>query len=102
MESNSPPLFLPVNGEKFISRGQVSLALNRIAEEANKHRTEDNKIYIHPHRLRHTFGSIYREKSGSDTETASALGHSGLKYVGRYVRKTDEEREELLDGFGVE
>ncbi len=101
-EEQSPALFLPVGGGKPVSRGQVASALNLIADEANKHRSEKNKIHLHPHRLRHTFGSMYREKSRSDTETAAALGHSGLKYVGRYVRKTDKEREALLDDLGIE
>ncbi len=51
---------------------------------------------LHPHQLRHTFGALYREASGSDTETAAALGHAGLQYVGRYVRKTDNERIGML------
>jgi integrase len=47
--------------------------------------------------LRHTFGFLVRQKTGSDTETAALLGHSSLKYVGRYVRQTDLERESVLD-----
>ncbi len=53
-------------------------------------------VHLHPHRLRHTFGALYREASGSDTETAVALGHSSLRHVGRYVRKTKQERRDVL------
>ena len=35
----------------------------------------------------------------SDTETASALGHASLKYVGRYVRKNDQERADTLESI---
>ncbi len=37
-----------------------------------------------------------------DNETAALLGHAGLKYIRRYVRATDEEREAVLEGIGVE
>jgi hypothetical protein len=47
--------------------------------------------------IRHTFGSDIREKTGSDSETARLLGHTSIKYVGRYTRATDQERAELLE-----
>lgn len=56
-------------------------------------------MQVHPHRLRHTFGAEYRERTGSDTETALALGHTSLEHVGRYVRRTREERERIIDGI---
>jgi site-specific recombinase XerD len=93
------PLFLSVAGEKFLARQQVSAILKHIADEANKH-SKDKPIEIHPHRLRHTFGAEFRERTGSDTETQQALGHVSLKYVGRYVRKTQQEREETLEEIG--
>lgn len=79
----------------YLDRRSVGLLLDHLAQEASKHR--DAKLEIWPHRLRHSFGSEYRAKTGSDTETAVALGHTGLKYVARYVRKTDEEREAVLE-----
>jgi site-specific recombinase XerD len=90
------PLFLPVSGETSLTRQQVFAILKHIADEANKH-SKDNPIEIHPHRLRHTFGAEFREKTGSDTETQQALGHVSLKYVGRYVRKTQQEREDMME-----
>lgn len=91
------PLFLSTQGAKHLNRSRVNQMLRHLAEEANKHCGDGEKITAHPHQLRHTFGSIYREKTGSDTETAAALGHAGLKYVGRYVRKTQAEREQVLE-----
>ncbi|MDJ0767023.1 MAG: tyrosine-type recombinase/integrase [Myxococcota bacterium] len=79
----------------MMNRSTVWRALTRLAEQATAHSKDDLKI--HPHRLRHTFGFEVRKRTGSDTETAALLGHSGLKYVGRYVRATDEEREAILD-----
>lgn len=78
-----------------VTRVTVWRALERLTREANKHTGDD--LHIHPHRLRHTFGYEVRQRTGSDTETAALLGHAGLKYVGRYVRKTDAEREKILD-----
>ena len=70
-------------------------ALRRIGQEAGKHRGK--AIDLRPHRLRNTFAAEYRDKTGSDTETARALGHTSLQYVGRYARKTDTEREAAID-----
>ena len=102
-DDTAEPLLLPVKTHKHLTRDRVSKVLVKIADEANKHcKDESMKIKLHPHRLRHTFGAEYRERTGSDTETAAILGHSGLKYVGRYVRKTKEERETTLDGFSID
>ena len=95
------PLFLNRDGTAI---GRRSVA--RIFEDLAKGAGEDaalsdgdgnaTPVHLHPHRLRHTFGSLYREASGSDTETAAALGHSTMRYVGRYVRKTKQERRDVL------
>ena len=99
-ENKSEWLLLPSTGKGTLTRRQIQKILIHLAEEANKHR--EDKIEIHPHRLRHTFGAEIREKTGSDTETAALLGHAGLKYVGRYVRNTQEEREAILDSIVVD
>lgn len=91
-------LFAALDSSRALNRRQVAKILERIADVANEFRHRE-AIHIHPHRLRHTFGAEYRERTGSDTETAAALGHVGLGYVGRYVRKTQEERERVLDEF---
>lgn len=72
-------------------------ALRRIGQEAGKHHGQ--AIDVHPHRLRHTFAAEYRDKTGSDTETARALGHTSLQYVGRYARRSDGEREMTIDAL---
>jgi integrase/recombinase XerD len=91
-------LFAALDSSRPLNRRQVAKILERIADVANEFHHRD-AIHIHPHRLRHTFGAEYRDRTGSDTETAAALGHVGLGYVGRYVRKTQEERERVLDEF---
>ncbi len=90
-----PRLFLPSTKSNVLGRLAVWRAFQKLSREASAH--IDGEMSIHPHQLRHTFGYEVRQRTGSDTETAALLGHAGLKYVGRYVRKTDEERAEILD-----
>jgi site-specific recombinase XerD len=97
-EKGHGALFAVSGTDRHLNRRHVATLLDRIAAQASSHAGAET-IHIHPHRLRHTFGAEYRQKTGSDTETAAALGHVGLGYVGRYVRKTQEEREKLLDEF---
>lgn len=87
--------------EHSLTRQQVFAILKHIATEAHKHSPE-REIHLHPHKLRHTFGAEFREKTGSDTETQQALGHVSTKFIGRYVRKTQEEREAVLETIGME
>ena len=89
-------LFLGPGGAPMV-RQTVGAVLKAIAYEASKNLKEP--IYLHPHRLRHTFGALHRAHSGSDTETAAALGHAGLGHVRRYIRKSQSEREEALDNM---
>lgn len=89
-------LFLPSNRGSGLGRLTVWRAFQKLSREASAHLV-DEEMKIHPHQLRHTFGYEIRQRTGSDTETAALLGHAGLKYVGRYVRATDEERAEILD-----
>jgi integrase/recombinase XerD len=88
-------LFLPSTRSKGLGRLTIWRAFQKLSREASAH--IEGEMLIHPHQLRHTFGYEVRQRTGSDTETAALLGHAGLKYVGRYVRKTDEERAEVLD-----
>ncbi len=93
-DDGAKPLFVSAKSGGFLDRRRMGRLLARLAQEAS---TDDRSVTVHPHRLRHTFGSIYREASGSDAETAAALGHAGLQYVGRYTRKAQSERDDLLE-----
>ncbi len=53
-------LFAPYGSNAPLTRQSVTNILDHLAEEANKRR-KVNKIHIHPHKLRHTFGSEVRE-----------------------------------------
>ena len=75
----------------------VNHVLKEITEEASINLPQ--LIELHVHRLRHTFGALYREKFSSDTETAAPLSHTGLHHVKRYVRKSQQERENAFGGL---
>ena len=92
------PLFLAAQSAHAVDRARVAMVLAELAAQASARPDyAGGAFHVHAHRLRHTFGARYREVSGSDTETAAALGHAGLAYVGRYVRKSDAERLALLE-----
>ncbi len=94
------PLFM-ARGSAPMDRRAASRMLEKLGLAAGQGDADespsDGAIALHPHRLRHTFGARYREASGSDTETAAALGHAGLGYVGRYVRQSENERMAVLN-----
>lgn len=96
MPLGDAPLFATPTGAR-LERASVARVFDRLARVASVGRAQP--ITFHPHMLRHTFGAAYRAKSGSDTETAAALGHTGLRYVGRYVRRTDAERAETMESL---
>lgn len=88
-------LLLTAKGKRPVTRYNVSALLSRIGRQAGVR--QGTPIDLHPHRLRHTFAAEYRAKTQSDSETAQALGHASIQYVGRYARKTDMEREQVID-----
>ena len=91
-------LLLPRGGRGRLNRRTASRALARIADEASKH---GDPIHLHPHRLRHTFGHELSRRGTPPTEIAAHLGHQSLKYVGRYARATQAEREAVLDALST-
>ena len=95
-----PHLFVAARSGLPLDRARVARILARLAalaSAASESETGRAGWHVHPHQLRHTFGARYRAASGSDTETAEVLGHASLKYVGRYVRKSNQERRQLLE-----
>ena len=48
---------------------------------------------LHPHRLRHTLGTLVQEQLGDARLTAETLGHSGLSSVSGYTKVTAARRE---------
>lgn len=98
----SLPLFVSARTGRRVDRIRIGRILARLAARAATMPDYVGAAFsLHAHQLRHTFGAAYRAASGSDTETAAALGHAGLQYVGRYVRQTDAERLGMLKRSGL-
>ena len=51
-----------------------------------------NMPHFHPHRLRHTLGTLVQEQLGDARLTADTLGHSGLGSVSGYTKITEARR----------
>jgi len=47
---------------------------------------------LHPHRLRHTLGTLLQEQLGDARLTAETLGHAGLGSVAGYTKITAARR----------
>lgn len=52
---------------------------------------------FHPHRLRHTLGTLLQETMGDARLTAETLGHRGLGSVSGYTKITDARRREAYE-----
>jgi site-specific recombinase XerD len=85
------PLFLSTRSGAGVDRRRVARVLEHVAQEACKHR--EDKLGLHPHRLRHTFGWNIMQKTKSESATARALGHATKgKYTGWYIGLTQDEQ----------
>ena len=54
---------------------------------------------FHPHRLRHTLGTLVQEQLGDARLTADTLGHAGLGSVAGYTKITEARRQEVKNSI---
>jgi len=54
---------------------------------------------LHPHRFRHTAGTIVQDELGDPLVTADYLGHHGLGSVAGYAEISSRRREEASDAL---
>lgn len=52
--------------------------------------TKEHTVHLHPHRLRHTAGTIVQEALGDPRVTAEFLGHRGLGSVAGYTEVSQQ------------
>lgn len=69
--------------------------LKQLAAQANSRLPADERIKISPHVLRHTFLRKITQKHGVEF-AMEAAGHASSKYIWRYVKPSDEQKEEAL------
>lgn len=53
-------------------------------------------IKLHPHKLRHTFGTVLRKNGVQLDSIAKLMGHSSLNTTRRYAKIADEETKQAL------
>jgi integrase/recombinase XerD len=89
-----PALFQSRRGER-LGRQHIDRALRLLAAQANARLAEKDHIVISPHVLRHTFLRKVTQKHGVEFAMETA-GHASSKYIWRYVRPCEEQKEEAL------
>ena len=73
----------------------------RGAEAVCTRRVAANQITkLHPHRFRHTAGTIVHDELGDPLLTAGHLGHHGLGSVACYAEVSSRRREEASNALG--
>ena len=91
------PLFTTRSGER-LSRVQMFLILQRVAEQASAHLLPTERIAVSPHVLRHTFLRKLAEEKGVQY-AKEASGHKSDRYIWRYVKPNQESLAEAVDGL---
>jgi site-specific recombinase XerC len=89
------PLFWSYT-QRRMDRSDVAQALRRIADQANLGREEAEKIRISPHILRHTVAQELCDQHG-ERFAVEKMGHSSARYIRRYVRRSAETEERMLE-----
>jgi integrase len=96
-------LFLSKTGGK-LSRQDVWDTLKRIENQANSTLSEDEKMHLWPHKLRHTcLQEIANDpKNGGVHLAMEVAGHASARYIWRYVKNKEEALEEKLEKIAQE
>lgn len=92
------PLFLSKSGGR-LARQHVDRLLKQVAAQANsKINDEGKKIHLAAHVLRHTFLRQVATKHGVRV-AMEVSGHSTDRYIWRYVKPSDEEKDKAMEGL---
>jgi integrase/recombinase XerD len=89
------PLFLTKTGQR-LERQHVDQLLKQLAAQANSKLPAAQHIKLSAHVLRHTFLRKLTEKHGVQF-AMEAAGHASEKYIWRYVKPSEEQREKALE-----
>ena len=94
---NPGPLLCSRSGQR-LERQHVDRLVKQIAAQANAHLRHDQRIQLSAHILRHTFLRKVAEKRGVHVAMEVA-GHTSSKYIWRYVKPSEAEKEKALEGL---
>jgi integrase/recombinase XerD len=89
------PLFRSRAGEP-LQRQHVDRLLKQLAAQASSKLPKDEHVRLSAHVLRHTFLRRVTEKHGVQF-AMEAAGHASSKYIWRYVKPSEEQREKALE-----
>lgn len=92
---DAAPLFLGYSNRRRGQRLSVRGAEDVCARLGVAHRVTK----LHPHRLRHTAGTIVQEELGDPRLTAEFLGHHGLGSVAGYTEVSRRRHEEAAEAL---
>ncbi len=95
---DEPGPLLTTRSGKSPGRRQMQRILSRVAEQANAHMPEGERIQVSPHILRHTFLRKLAEEKGVQY-AKEASGHKSDRYIWRYVRPDQQSLAEAIDGL---
>jgi integrase/recombinase XerD len=94
-EDDAPPLFINRTGRR-LSRREAAAVIRRIAAQANAQLSDEKKIDVSPHVLRHTFLRKLAETKGVHY-AREASGHQSDRYIWRYVKPDQQTLAEAVD-----
>ena len=89
------PLFTTGSGVG-LERQHVDRLLKQLAAQASSKLPKDEQVRLSAHVLRHTFLRRVTEKHGVQF-AMEAAGHASSKYIWRYVKPSEEQREKALE-----
>lgn len=89
------PLFWSFSRRRM-DRSDVAQSLRRIADQANLGLPESEQISISPHMLRHTVAQELCDRHG-ESFAIEKLGHSSGRYIRRYLKRSTEVEERMLE-----
>jgi integrase/recombinase XerD len=94
-QDGAPPLFITRTGRR-LSRREAAAIIRRIAAQANAHLSDQERIDVSPHVLRHTFLRKLAEAKGVHY-AREASGHQSDRYIWRYVKPDRQTLAEAID-----
>jgi integrase/recombinase XerD len=81
-----------------MDRREATYVLRRIADQGNAHLSEEERIEVTPHVLRHTFLRKLAESKGVHY-AKEASGHQSDRYIWRYVQPDRQTLAEAIDAL---
>ena len=94
-QDEAPPLFI-TRTRRRLSRREAAAIIQRMAAQANGRLSDEEKIEVSPHVLRHTFLRKLAETKGVHY-AREASGHQSDRYIWRYVKPDQQTLADAID-----